>query len=113
VTSFRVQFRFVVNLPHLINAYGLSNEDRRLWGQFSEFLKRHELQHTRLWLRCAADLELKVMAIKASTCAAVTATSDKLWKQMQANCNRKQTDFDTEQRAELLRQPFMRRVMGQ
>lgn len=68
VTQFRLAFRFNVELPRLVNSSGLTPQDRYLWQQFSSFLKAHELQHTRLWLRCGKELERRVMAIRATSC---------------------------------------------
>ena len=111
VTQFRLAFHFNVQLPRLVNASRLTPQDRYLWQQFSSFLKSHELQHTRLWLRCGKELERRVMTIRAGSCEEAQRKADATWQRMKPGCDRQQTSFDTEQRAELMSQPFMQRVI--
>lgn len=111
VTDHRLSFSFNIMLPRPIYVSALTPRDRVLWQQFSVFLKAHELQHTRLWLGCAADLERKVLAIKARSCQDAKSQAEALWRKLKTNCDKLQANFDREQRAELLAQPFMQRVM--
>lgn len=111
VSEFRLSFRFNVLLPRHTNVSALSPEDRYLWQQFSGFLKAHELQHTRLWLRCAANLERQVKAIRASSCKEVERRAEQIWKRMKPTCDRQQVNFDKQQRGELMSHPFMQQVM--
>ena len=111
VTEFRLAFHFNVQLPRLVSASGLTPQDRYLWQQFSSFLKSHELQHTRLWLRCGRELERRVMTIRARSCEEAQRKADATWQRMKPGCDRQQTSFDTEQRTELMSQPFMQRVI--
>ena len=111
VTQFRLAFRFNVELPRLVSSSGLPPQDRYLWQQFSGFLKAHELQHTRLWLRCGKELERRVMAIRAPSCEEVQQMADATWRRMKPGCDRQQANFDKAQRAELMSQPFMQQVM--
>lgn len=111
ITQFRLAFHFNVQLPRLVNSSSLSPRDRYLWQEFSGFLKAHELQHTRLWLRCGKELERRVMAIRANSCEEAQRKADSTWRRMKPGCDRQQTSFDAEQRAELMSQPFMHRVM--
>lgn len=111
VTQFRLSFRFNVLLPRLANTSGLSPQDRYLWQQFSAFLKAHELQHTRLWLRCGMELERRVMALRAPSCDELQRQADTTWKRMKPGCDKQQSNFDVEQRGELMSQPFMQRVV--
>jgi len=111
VVENRVNFRFTVEMPKPTGLASLSARDRSLWQQFTAFLKAHELQHTRLWLRCAADLDRKVLGIKTGNCKDAAQEAEDLWRKMKTACDKKQVRFDSEQRAELLAQPFMQRVM--
>jgi predicted secreted Zn-dependent protease len=111
VTSFRLNFRFDVQLPRHANPTALSPRDRFLWQQFSGFLKAHELQHTRLWLRCGTSLERQVMAIRASSCAEVERKAEAIWRRMKPICDREQVNFDKGQRSQLMVQPFMQKVI--
>ena len=112
IVDYRVTFRFVVNLPSIPNEYVLPPQDRQLWQQFSIFLKTHELHHIKLWISCAANLEAQIRALHVSTCEDLSRRADDLWKSMRASCSQNQADFDTEQRTELLQQPFMRKVIS-
>jgi predicted secreted Zn-dependent protease len=111
VTQFRLSFRFNVELPRLVSSSGLTPQDRYLWQQFTGFLKAHELQHTRLWLRCGRELERRVMALRAPNCEEVQRRADATWQRMKPACDKQQSNFDKEQRSELMSQPFMQRVM--
>lgn len=111
IANHHLSFNFDIQLPRPIYVSALTPRDRALWQKFTVFLKAHELQHTRLWLGCAADLERKVLAIKARKCEDAKAQAEALWRKMKANCDKLQANFDREQRGELLAQPFMQRVM--
>lgn len=111
VTQFQLSFRFNVQLPKLANSAGLSPQDRYLWQQFGVFLKSHELQHTRLWLRCGQELERRVMALRARSCEEIQRQADATWQRMKPRCDKQQSNFDRQQRGELQSQPFMQRVM--
>lgn len=111
VTEHRLNFTFTVKLPRATALSAMRPKDRALWQQFSVFLKAHELQHTKLWLGCAADLDRAVTMVRASTCKTAARKVEALWRDMKARCDRLQTSFDREQRRELLDQPFMQRVM--
>ena len=111
VTEFRLNFRFNVELPRHTTLAVLSPRDRYLWQQFLGFLKAHELQHTRLWLRCGANLERQVMALRASSCAEVERRAEDIWRRLKPGCDRQQVNFDKEQRGELMSHPFMQKVM--
>ncbi len=111
VTDNQLSFRFTVQLPRPTNISALSPQDRALWQQFTAFLKAHELQHTKLWLRCGAALDRKVLSIKTGSCKAAAQEAEELWGKLKVNCDKQQTSFDREQRSELAAQPFMQRVM--
>ncbi|MEI7600821.1 MAG: DUF922 domain-containing protein [Aestuariivirga sp.] len=111
VTEFRLNFRFDVKLPRHTTLAVLSPRDRYLWQQFLGFLKTHELQHTRLWLQCGANLERQVMSLRAASCAEVERRAEDLWRRMKPSCDRQQVDFDKQQRGELMSHPFMQKVM--
>jgi len=111
VNDQRLDFRFDIQLPRPIYVSALTPRDRALWQNFSVFLRAHELQHTKLWLGCAADLERKVLAINARSCDDAKSQAEALWRKMRASCDKLQANFDREQRGELLAQPFMQRVL--
>lgn len=112
VTQFRLTFRFDVLLPRLVNATALTPQDQFLWRQFSDFLKAHELQHTRLWLRCGKELERQVMALRAPTCEDLQQKANMTWQRMKPACDKQQVNFDKQQRGVLASQLFMQRVLG-
>jgi predicted secreted Zn-dependent protease len=111
ITGHQLTFRFTVQLPRPASLSAMRPKDRQLWQQFSVFLKAHELQHTKLWLGCAAELDRSVMAIRASNCKDTARKADSLWRTMKASCDKLQGSFDRQQRGELLAQPFMQQVM--
>ena len=112
VTDLRLSFRFTVLLPRMTDVSTLTPGDRSLWQQFTVFLKAHELRHTKLWLRCGADLQRKVEKISTPSCKDASAEAESLWRKIKAYCDRQQVSFDVEQRSELAAQPFMQKVIG-
>lgn len=112
VTRFKLTFRFDVLLPRLVNASTVTPQDQFLWRQFSEFLKAHELQHTRLWLRCGKELERQVMALRASTCEDLQQKANTTWQSLKPACDKQQVNFDRQQRGVLTSQPFMQQVLS-
>lgn len=111
VTEHRLNFHFTVQLPRPANLSAMRPQDQALWKQFAVFLKAHELQHTKLWLGCAAELDRSVMALRTPNCKTTARRAESLWKTMKTSCDKLQASFDREQRGELLSQPFMQRVM--
>ena len=111
VSDFRLSFRFDVQLPRHTNPSALSPRDRYLWQQFTSFLKAHELQHTKLWLRCGKTLERRVLAIRAPTCDSVERQAEAVWRRLKPSCDQQQVNFDVEQRGELMSHPFMQAVI--
>lgn len=111
VSDLRLTLRFTVQLPQLTNASALPPSDRLLWQRFAVFLKAHELQHTKLWLRCAAELQRKVEAIAAPSCKDAAGEAEALWRRLKTYCDKQQVNFDREQRSELAAQPFMQRAI--
>lgn len=111
ISQFKLAFQFDVKLPRLENAAALSSRDRLLWQKFSGFLKAHELRHTSLWLRCGKELERRVKTIRAANCDEAQREADATWRRLKPSCDRQQTAFDKQQRAELMSQPFMQRVI--
>ena len=108
IVGYGLRLDFVIRLPKIRNEAVLSKSERRLWRQFSSFLKSHEEHHTELWLACAADLDRKVKALNVKSCKTASRKVDQLWKRMLATCGKTQTAFDAAERQTLMKQPFMR-----
>lgn len=103
---------FTINLPKLKNEAALDGTTRREWSKFSRFLRTHEETHRKIWLACGADLESKVLALKAKSCTELNAKSIALWNQTRASCTKKQNAFDVAEQARLLRHPFVKLVLS-
>lgn len=110
IVEYRLKLDFVVKLPRIRNEKVLPPADRRLWRQFSAFLKEHEDTHRRIWTACATDLEQRVKAIVAKSCKDVDRKAAQLWDRMRAACDRKHTAFDAAEQKRLLAHPFIKRV---
>lgn len=110
IVDYRIDLDFVIRLPRISNEQTLPPADRRLWQQFSAFLRQHEETHRRIWRGCAADVERKVKAINAESCADASQKAAQLWEKMQANCDSKHKAFDAAEQQRLMTHPFIRRV---
>lgn len=107
VSDYSFRFDFTINLPKLRNEKALSSPTRAKWNSFQAFLRAHELQHTKIWLSCAADLERKVKALRASSCSTVDKEAGRLWKQMRNACEKRHQAFDAAEQRRVLKQPFV------
>lgn len=110
VENYKLKLDFVIKLPKLKNEKSLPASDRSQWQRFSAFLKKHEETHRSIWLGCAADLEAKVRALKAGTCADVDSKAQALWDKMRAACSKKHAAFDAAEQKKLMKHPFVRLV---
>lgn len=111
IEDYRLKIDFVIKLPKIKNEKILPSSDRNRWTQFSAFLKKHEETHRSIWLDCAADLDRKVRAIKASTCAEADAKAGKLWEQTRAACSKRHDAFDKAEQKRLMQHPFVKLVL--
>lgn len=110
VSGYRFTFDFTINLPKLRNEGALTGATRDKWQSFSAFLRRHEEQHTRIWMACAADLERQVTALRRSSCGAVDKEANRLWGAMRKSCEKRHRAFDAAEQRRVLQQPFVRMV---
>lgn len=108
VVDYGLDLNFVIRLPRLRNEAVLPRAERRLWRQFSAFLRAHEEHHRELWLGCAAEMDRKVRALKVKSCKQASKRVNELWQRMLTSCGKKQTAFDEDERKTLMQQPFMR-----
>lgn len=112
VDEYTFNIDFTINLPKLKNETALKGQTAAKWGQFKSFLKVHEETHKSIWLGCAADLEVKVRALRTSDCKALDKEAAKLWKSMRKQCDKKHAAFDAAEQKRLLKHPFVRLVLG-
>ena len=110
IEDYRLKIDFEIKLPKIRNESVLSASDRKRWQAFARFLKRHEETHRTIWLGCAADLERKVHAINAKSCADADANSAKLWQATRKACSKKHGAFDAAEQKKLMLHPFVQLV---
>lgn len=110
LTDYTIRLNFVIRRPRIPHEEILPPGDRALWQQMNEFIGIHENQHKEVWLGCAAEHDSRMSLLVAPTCGELLATAQTMWKQMLANCDRKQRSYDAEQSRELMQQPFMQRA---
>lgn len=111
--DYKFKIDFTIKLPKLKNETALTGITKTDWKKFSSFLKTHEETHRSIWLACASELEAKVHAITARSCADLNEKTTKLWEQMRTSCAKKQDAFDVAQQRVLLQQPFVKLVLSQ
>lgn len=110
LTDYTIKLQFVIRRPRIAHEDVLPAADLALWRQMNEFIGIHENQHKEVWLGCAAEHDSRMSLLSAPTCDELLATAQTMWKQMLANCDRKQRSYDAEQSRELMQQPFMQRA---
>ena len=111
VKNYKFSIAFTIILPRFANEKALPPETRSRWRAFSTFLRQHEETHRAIWLKCGAELESKVAAIRAKDCKTADKTAAKLWDQMRAACSRRHAAFDSAEQARLIKHPFVRLVL--
>lgn len=110
LTDYTIKLQFVIRRPRIPNERILPASDRELWRQMNEFISIHENQHKEVWLSCAAEHDSRMSLLVAPSCEDLLASAQTMWKQMLANCDRKQRAYDAQQSRELMQQPFMQRA---
>ena len=99
--------RFLIRMPRHSNEASLSPNNRRLWRQFSSFVKRHEETHRAIWMACARSITARVMPAQGCDQAA-----RKVIEQTKAACRKKDAAFDAAEGRRLDNHPFMRAAVA-
>jgi predicted secreted Zn-dependent protease len=110
VTEADITARFVVHLPSLANAAGLSPDLRRDWQSFAAELKHHEEHHREIWLGCAADLVTAATGLTAGDCKSFAKTFEERINQASKTCREKNDAFDNEAQIRLPSIAFIQRA---
>lgn len=111
VTGYVISLTFKIRRPRIANEKVLPGEERAMWKQMNGFIAAHEDEHKAVWLACARDLDQKITALSAPTCAELLMAGEALWQQMLSACDAKQRSFDAQQSRTLMQQPFMLRAL--
>jgi predicted secreted Zn-dependent protease len=99
--------RFLIRMPRHSDEASLSANDRRLWRQFSSFVKRHEETHRAIWMACARSIAARV--IQAQSC---DQAARRVIEQTKAACRKKDAAFDAAEGRRLDNHPFMRAAVA-
>lgn len=101
--------RFLIRLPKLGNEASLSAKDRRLWQQFSTFVRRHEERHRTIWMGCARSIEAN---LQAKSCGEIQRTMQRVIDQAKAACRKKDAAFDAAEQNRLNNHPFIKSALA-
>lgn len=93
-----VGLRIAVTLPRAASRGGMSGSVRRAWDEFVSFTRTHEAHHQASYVDCAKRLVTAAERKSDRQCAALGPAIGRMFKQMQADCEIEQGDFDREQR---------------
>jgi predicted secreted Zn-dependent protease len=95
---------FLIRLPKLDNEASLPANDRRLWHQFSSFVRNHEENHRAIWMGCARSIEA---SLRWKTCNEIERTMQRVIDQAKAACRKKDAAFDAAEQRRLENHPFI------
>lgn len=99
--------RFLIRLPRHSDETSLSANGRRLWRQFSSFVRQHEETHRAIWMACARNITARV--IQAPSC---DQAARRIIEQTKAACRKKDAAFDAAEGRRLDNHPFMRAAVA-
>jgi predicted secreted Zn-dependent protease len=111
VENYVLRIDFVIRLPTLNSEKGLTASERRLWRNFAAYLRRHEEAHKAIWMGCAADLERRVRAIRATTCDEYEVKAQSLWASLHKTCEVRHQALDAEAQRSLMHQPLVEKLI--
>jgi predicted secreted Zn-dependent protease len=101
--------RFLIRLPRLDNEASLSASDRRLWQQFSTFVRQHEERHRAIWMGCARTIEA---SLRGKSCGQIERTMRRVIDQAKAACRKQDAAFDAVEQSRLENHPFIRSALA-
>jgi predicted secreted Zn-dependent protease len=104
--------RFLIRMPRLTNEASLSANDRRLWQQFSGFIRRHEETHRAIWMNCARRMDATLRGLRGRNCADVAQRARKVIEQVKPACRRQDMALDATDRGRFDNYPFMRAALA-
>ena len=107
VKRFSQGLKFVITLPRLRHSKTLRRAELRRWRAFAAFVKRHELRHRAIWIKCASDFERQVRRIRSKSCKATASRMVRIFKQVEARCERRHDAFDLAEQKRLARHPLV------
>lgn len=108
----RLSVNFLIRLPKHRNEAALSASDRRLWRQFSTFIRKHEETHRAFWMGCARSMDAKLASLRGNNCDEVARQARNVIEQGKPNCRRKDIAFDAAETRRLDRHPFMKAAVA-
>jgi len=107
IRNYQLQLTFTMRLPRLQSGSAMSPGLRARWASFDKFVATHEAGHRSIWMSCAANVEARIRAIRASSCEAAQALASGMIDDMWAKCTKRHDAYDVAQRNPLIRQPFI------
>lgn len=93
-----VDLQMTVTLPRAASRGRMSGRVGRAWDAFVAFARTHEAHHQASYIDCARRFVAAAERVTEKQCAPLGPAIDRLFKQMQADCEIAQADFDRQQR---------------
>jgi predicted secreted Zn-dependent protease len=103
---------FLILLPRLDNEASLSANDRRLWRQFSTFVRKHEETHRAIWMGCVRTIEARAAGLRGRSCGEIERKAQSIVEQTKASCRKKDAAFDAAEQRRLDNHPFMKAALA-
>ncbi len=108
----RLYVTFLIRLPKHRNETALSASDRRLWRQFTTFIRRHEETHRAFWMGCARSMDAKIASLRGNSCDDLARKARDVIAQGKPVCQRKDIAFDAAETRSLDRHPFINAALA-
>lgn len=108
----RLYVTFLIRLPKHRNEAALSASDRRLWRQFTTFIRKHEETHRAFWMGCVRSMDAKVASLRGKSCDDLARKARDVIAQGKPVCRRKDIAFDAAETRSLDRHPFINAALA-
>jgi len=104
--------RFLIRLPRHANEASLSASDRRLWQQFSGFIRKHEETHRAIWMNCVRRMDAVLTGLQGRNCTEAARRARNIIEQVKPACRQKDIAFDAADRGRFDNHPFMKAALA-
>lgn len=93
-------WRFVITLPKAVDKAGMSTNTRRMWREFTTYLKRHEEHHRTIFLGCGRKFLADAAKITGGrSCFGFKRKIRRFIKDKYDACMKKQRAYDRRERS--------------
>ena len=92
-------WRFVITLPKAVDEARMNPSVKRMWREFTSYLKRHEEHHRTIFIGCGSDFVAKASKLTSKgSCLGLKGKVRRFVDKQYKSCMVKQRAFDRDER---------------